>query len=113
MKRRLKGRSHYYPGSLYGLSLSLPVIFIPIFIMLKFRVIEVSKTSPVVIIAGIAFIVLYLILSAAGKRIFAFTENIYIKNCDTQKAHRKAVITEFLVFFLFIFMICFVMPILI
>lgn len=113
MKRRLKGRSHYYPGSLYGVALSLPVIFIPIFIMIKSRAIEVSKGSPAMIIAAVAFIVLYLILSVVGKKIFAFTENLFMRSGDTQKAYRKAVITEFLVFFGFIALICFIMPILI
>lgn len=113
MKRRLKGRSHYYPGSLYGIALSMPVTFIPIFIMIKSCTIEVSKGSPAMILAAVAFIVLYLIFSKLGVKIFAFTENLFMGCGDAQKAHRKAVITEFLVFFGFIGLICVVMPMII
>lgn len=112
MKRRLKGRSHYYPGSLYGIVLSMPVLFVPMIMMLKAGIIT-SKASPAMIIVTIAFIIVYLIFSKLGVKIFAFTENLFMGSGDMQKAHRKAVITEFLVFFGFIGLICVVMPIII
>lgn len=110
MKRRLKGRSHYYPGCLYGITFAFPVLILPVLILAKEKVLT-SKTSPLVIVFVVAFIVMYLIFSMFGKKLFAVTENIFMRCGDTQKAHRKAVITEFLVFFLFILLICFVMPI--
>ncbi len=112
MKRRLKGRSHYYPGSLYGIALSMPVLLVPMIMMLKAGIIT-SKASPAMIIVTIAFIIVYLFFSKLGIKIFAFVENLFMSSGDMQKAHRKAVITEFLVFFGFIGLICFVMPMII
>jgi hypothetical protein len=112
MKRRLKGRSHYYPGSLYGIALSMPVLFVPLIMMLKAGIIT-SKASPAMIIVTIAFIIVYMIFSKLGVKIFAFTENLFMSSGDAQKAHRKAVITEFLAFFGFIGLICVVMPMII
>ena len=49
---------------------------------------------------------MYLIFSMFGKKLFAVTEKIFMRSGDAQKARIKAVITEFLVFFLFILLFC-------
>ncbi len=110
MKRRLKGRSNYYPGCLYGIAFTVPGLMLFVMILAREKVLT-SKTSPLVIVFVVAFIAMYLIFSMFGKKLFAVTEKIFMRSGDAQKARIKAVITEFLVFFLFIFLICFVMPI--
>lgn len=98
MKRRLKGSSRYYPGGLYGIALSMPVLLIPLIMMIKAGIIT-SKASPAMIIVTIVFIIVYLIFSKLGVKIFAFTENLFMRSGDSDKAYNKAVLTEILVFF--------------
>ena len=42
---------------------------------------------------------MYLIFSKLGVKIFAFTENLFMRSGDSDKAYNKAVLTEILVFF--------------
>ena len=112
MKRRLMGRGVYFPGALYSIVLCLPVIVLLIFFMSGVYTIE-GRGDPIGIAIAAVFIALYMIFLKPAGKLFAITENFF-KNCsDADKAHKKAVLTEFAVFSVFLILLIFIITIII
>ena len=97
MKIELKGREHK-PGSGYAFVFSLAIMIIEVCFVVNTGI-ELSKNSPAAIAFSCSFIILFLIFSFVGKKIFDLTENIFLKNGEPYKANQRAVLTESLVFF--------------
>jgi hypothetical protein len=109
MRKRLKGRNSYFPGSLYAMAFTLPILIIPLIFIAKKGELS-GRTDPKVIFITLAFIVLYVIFIKPGKKIFEITENKFMSCGDFEKAHKKAIITEFIAFFGCILLIMFIFP---
>lgn len=93
----LRGREHK-PGCLYAVVFSLAIMLIEVYFVIN-KGIELSKTSPAAIAFSCSFIILFLIFSFVGKKLFDLTENIFLKIGEPYKANQRAVLTEILVFF--------------
>ena len=93
----LRGRE-YKPGDLYAIVFSLAIMLIEVYFVIN-KGIELSKTSPAAIAFSCSFIILFLIFSFVGKKLFDLTEKLYMRSGDSDKAYNKAVLTEILVFF--------------
>ncbi len=112
MKMRLKGRNTYFPGVLYSIAFCLPVIVLLVFLLSKVYTIE-GRGDPIGIIIAAVFIVLFMVFLKPAGKLFDFTEKIFMSCGDEKKAHGKAVLTEILVFFVFLIMNIFIIMILI
>ena len=97
MKIELKGREHK-PGSGYAFVFSLAIMIIEVCFVVNTGI-ELSKNSPAAIAFSCSFIILFLIFSFVGKKLFDLTEKLYMRSGDSDKAYNKAVLTEILVFF--------------
>ncbi len=106
MKKGLNERSIYFPGALYSIVFCLPVIVLLVFLLSKVYTIE-GRGDPIGIVIAAVFIVLFIILLKSGKKLFDITEKVFMKCGDAQKAYRKAVLTEFIVFFVFLILLMF------
>lgn len=93
----LRGRE-YKPGGLYAIVFSLAIMLIEVYFVIN-KGIELSKTSPAAIAFSCSFIILFLIFSFVGKKLFDLTEKIFLKIGEPYKANQRAVLTEILVFF--------------
>lgn len=93
----LRGRE-YKPGGLYAIVFSLAIMLIEVYFVIN-KGIELSKTSPAAIAFSCSFIILFLIFSFIGKKLFDLTEKIFLKIGEPYKANQRAVLTEMLVFF--------------
>lgn len=106
MKKRSKKWNTYFPGALYSIAFCLPVIVLLVFLLSKFYTIE-GRGDPIGIVIAAVFIVLFMLLLKAGRKLFDVTEKAYLKCGDAQKAYGKAVLTEAIVFFVFLILLMF------
>lgn len=100
---KLKGRTLYFPGVLYSIAFCLPLLVLSVFLLMKVYKIE-GRGDPIGIVIAAAFIVLYLIFLKPAGKLFDYTEKIFMCCGDEKKAHRKAVLTEIIVFSAFLIM---------
>lgn len=107
-----KRRAAYSEGSLYSVALCLPAVVLSLFLLSKVYDIK-GKGDPVGIVIAVGYIVLYLVLFKYGRKLFHFTEKMYMSCGDEKKAHRKAVLTEYFLFFVFVAACMFIVTMLI
>lgn len=107
-----KRRAAYFQGCLYSIVFCLPFLVLLVFLLTRVYTIE-GRGDPIGIVIAAVFIVLYLIFLKPAGKLFDFTEKAFMKCGDEKKAHRKAVLTEFFVFFVFLAACMFIVTILI
>ena len=107
-----KRRSAYSEGALYSVALCLPAVVLSLFLLSKVYDIK-GKGDPAGIVIAAGYIVLYLVLFKYGRKLFHFTEKMYMSCGDEKQAHRKAVLTEYFVFFVFVATCMFIVTMLI
>lgn len=104
---KLKGRTLYFPGTLYSIAFCLPLLVLSVFLLTRVYTIE-GRGDPIGIIIAAVFIVLYLVFLKPAGKLFDFTEKKFMCCGDEKKAHRKAVLTEIIVFSAFLIMNIFI-----
>jgi len=110
MKTTLKGNARYFPGCLYALLISAPVlIIIGILIKPGYK----NLGTPGIVFIFVICVLIYIMFMSVGKRIFESTQKSYEKKGKTaEKAKKYAEITEAIVFFFGVVVIAFVVTIL-
>lgn len=106
MKKRSEKRNTYFPGALYSVAFCLSAVVLAVFLLSTVYDIK-GRGDPIGIIISAGFIVLYMIFLKPAGKLFDFTEKIFMKCGDEKKAHRKAVLTESIVFFVFLILLMF------
>ena len=101
MKMKLNGRTVYIPGTLYSIALCLPAVVLSVFLLSNVYDIK-GRGDPIGLVIAAGFILLYLILLKTGRKLFGFTEKIFMSCGDEEKAHGKAILTERVMFVVFL-----------
>lgn len=107
MKRRLKGAARCIPGFLYALLMFIPFA-VGYGVLISSYIIKADNYI-ISMLLLLPLLPIYLILLKIGKKIFDFTERIYLKRFRKgNDAYHLASVTELAIFFGIIFLITFV-----
>lgn len=103
MKRKLKGRFRYFPGSLYGSLLSFAEVIIYCIFMDRFPVRSERHNKSEIVITVVLILVVFLNFKL-GELFFNFTEKMIRRSLDRKQEygkspHKRAVVLECVVFF--------------
>lgn len=109
---KLNGRAEDFHGCLYSIVFCLPFLVLLVFLLTRVYTIE-GRGDPIGIAIAAVYIVLYMFFLRPARKLFDFTEKMYMSCGDEKKAHRKAVLTEYFVFFVFLALCMFIVTILI